>query len=92
MADLLDMTYINSLPQPFVVKLLGDDTFSWGVHDIDVETGLLRIDVCGLLDAKHISDVKMFRDDCGKEHHPDDFYLDQDCWVNRATTEGTAKP
>lgn len=50
MTDLLDKNYIDSLPQPFFVD-------SWPVHDIDVQTGLFRINVCGLLDVRHIGEV-----------------------------------
>lgn len=70
-ADLLRMEYINSLPQPLVARRYGS---WWGVHDIEVETGLVRIDVCGMIDVWHITDVRMFRDDCGDEHEPDSFY------------------
>jgi hypothetical protein len=71
-ADLLRMDYINSLPQPFVGLFYGGD--EWPIHDIDVETGLLRIDVCGLLQVKHIGDVRSFRDADGGIHDADDFY------------------
>jgi hypothetical protein len=47
------------------------------VYDIDVETGLLRVLVCGLLDVKHISDVKFFRDMNGVEHDVDSFYNEE---------------
>ena len=74
MADLLDMEYINSLPQPFIAVFYGGGR--WPVHDIEVQTGLLRIDVVGLLDVVRIDDVKYFVDACGKEHDPDDFFID----------------
>ncbi len=73
MADLLKMGYINSLPQPLISRFYGGS--EWPIYDIDVETGLLRIDVCGKLEVKHIGDVKFFRDDCGEEHDSEDFYL-----------------
>ena len=73
MADLLKMDYINSLPQPFMVNFVGD-TWEWEVHDIDVQTGLLRINVMGLLDVKHIADVRHFKDMDGVEYDPDTFY------------------
>ena len=74
MSDLLAISYINSLPQPFFASLYGGG--EWPVYDIDVQTGLLRIDVCGLLEVKHIRDVKYFLDDFGAEHDPDTFYLE----------------
>lgn len=75
MADLLRIDYINSLPQPFMAHFYGSEV-EWPVYDIDVETGTLRIDVCGLLQVKHIGDVKFFRDVAGFEHESDSFYSD----------------
>lgn len=75
MSDLLDMKYINRLPQ------LWDG--EWPVFDIDVQTGLYRIDVCGLLEVRHIGRCIKMRDASGKEHYVDDFYLDPDCWEER---------
>lgn len=74
MSDKLRMHYINSLPQPFIARFIGGS--EWPVHDIDVETGLLRIDVCGKLDIKHIADVTVFRDMDGEDHDPETFYSD----------------
>jgi hypothetical protein len=68
------MTYINSLPQPFMGRMLGGSW--WPIHDIEVETGLIRIDVCGLLDVKHIGDFTRFRDDLGVERRAEAFYTD----------------
>lgn len=76
MTYLLRMEYINGLPQPFIAHLYGGS--EWVVCDIDVQTGLLRIDVCGLLEVKHIGDVKFFRDMNGVEHSADSFYCEDD--------------
>jgi len=75
MSDLLRMDYINSLPQPFIAHFFGGS--EWPVNDIDVETGLLRIDVCGLLDVKHISDVMVFVDANGVKHDAESFYEEE---------------
>lgn len=75
MADLLRMDYINSLPQPFWARKFGD-TWWWPVYDIEVETGLYRIDVMGMLDVCHISDAAQFRDADGVLHDSADFYLE----------------
>ena len=75
MSDLLNMTYINCLPQPFTAVLYGGD--EWPLYDICVETGIVRIDVCGMLEIKHIGDIKIFRDMDGVNHDPDDFYLEE---------------
>lgn len=75
MADLLDMDYINNLPQLWVRKW-GSKNFDWPLYDIDVQTGLLRIDVCGMLDVLRIGDVAEFRDADGTVHDPDSFYCE----------------
>lgn len=78
--DLLDLEYINSLPLP-----LWDG--EWPVYDIDVETGLYRIDVCGLLDVLHIRRCFTMRDATGKNHYVGDFYMDPDEWEERTAPE-----
>ncbi len=74
MSDRLKMDYINSLPQPFIAHFYGGS--EWPVEDIDVETGLLRIDVCGMLEVKHIGEVKFFRDMDEIDHDAETFYID----------------
>jgi hypothetical protein len=79
--DRLRMDYINSLPQPFLVRLCGDKT-KWQLVDIDVQTGLLRFDVCGKLQVGHIGEVAEFIDAEGNSHEPDSFY-----WEASSTTK-----
>lgn len=74
MSDLLRMNYINSLPQPFIATFYGGD--EWPVYDIDVETGLLRIDVVGKLQVSDIGEVKFFTDESGDIHDSETFYSD----------------
>lgn len=74
MSDLLRMDYINSLPQPFIATFLGGD--EWPIYDIDVETGLLRIDVVGKLQVSDIGEVKFFTDEAGVKHESETFYSD----------------
>lgn len=74
MTDLLRMDYINSLPQPFMATFCGGD--EWQVYDIEVGTGLLRIDVCGMLEVKSMGEVINFTDADGTCHDPDTFYCD----------------
>jgi len=76
MTDLLRMDFINSLPQPLWVRQWGRDSFDMPVWDICVETGLIRIDVCGLLDKLHIGDVAEFKDDAGVVYSSEVFYSD----------------
>jgi hypothetical protein len=56
-------------------RMLGDKYWT-PIHDFEVQTGLIRIDVCGLLEVKHISDFTRFRDDGGTEHPAEGFYSD----------------
>lgn len=81
--DRLDIEYINSLPQP-----LWDGDFP--VYDICVETGLYRIDVCGLLEVRHIDRCFTMEDGAGKTHYVGDFELDQNKWENRAHEQAEA--
>lgn len=75
MSDLLNMELINSLPQPLWGSENGKDWW-WPIADIDVETGCCRIDVCGKLQAMHITDFRFIRDDAQTMHEPDSFYLE----------------
>ena len=73
--DLLRMDYINNLPQPFIAHFCGG--YEWPIYDIDVETGLLRIDVAGKLQVKHISEVIYFIDIEGVRHDAETFYQEE---------------
>ena len=77
MRDRLRMDHINSLPQPFLVKFGSRDNW-WPVHDFEVQTGMMRIDVCGRLQPKHFSDVTHIRDGDSTDHDPDTFYNEED--------------
>lgn len=74
MSDQLDYDWINSLGQLYA-NIMGS---WWPVHDIEVECGIFRIDVCGKLDVLHLMDARAFKDDAGNEYSPDDFYLDSE--------------
>lgn len=69
--DKLDYDWINSLGQ-----LYAKSGSWWPVYDIEVQCGLVRIDVCGKLDILRMSDISRFKDDNGNEYPTDDFYLD----------------
>lgn len=75
MTDLLNMNAINSLPQPLFCLTGGT---WWPIESIDVETGLMRIDVCGMLDVIHFGAVIRIRDSEGALHDTDDFYVEDD--------------
>ena len=80
--DRLDINYINSLPQP-----LWDG--EWPVYDIDVQSGLYRIDVCGKLQVKNINYCRTMTDNSGVRHKTSDFELDSNLWEERVTNENT---
>ncbi len=84
--DLLDMDWINSLPQPILAGYKVNGKRYWlPVNDFEVQTGLYRIDVCGKLDVCHIGDHFVFMDGNGKEHDYEDFFLDSDRAINAKT-------
>lgn len=72
MSDLLRMDYINSLPHPLMVTLVGGS--EWPLYDLCVVTGLMRLDVCGKLDVSHIGEARSFLDMSGVVHDADTFY------------------
>jgi len=74
MKDILRMEHINSLAQPFMATFYGGD--EWPVYDIEVRTGLVRIDVVGKLQICDISDINFFTDEEGNKHDSDTFYHD----------------
>jgi len=76
MGDLLRLDYINSLPQPFIATFCGGG--EWPVYDIDVKTGLLRIDIVGKLQVTEIGEIDFFTDEAGKKHDTDSFYSDHE--------------
>lgn len=78
MTDLLRMDHINSLPQPFIVRFYGDRDCWWPVNDFEVQTGLIRIDVSGLLQVKDFREVAEISDGDGQIHDPDTFYVERD--------------
>jgi len=72
--DLLDMAKINSLPHPLTAVFSGGDR--WEIHDIDVETGLLRILAGGLLQIKQFGELCEIVDGDFEEHDSDEFYIE----------------
>ena len=74
MNDELNMDYINSLPQPFIATILGGQEFP--VYDICVDIGVVRIDVCGLLQRVCMSEIRAIKDANGVIHDTETFYSD----------------
>lgn len=73
--DLLNMDMINALPQPLLIREFKSDTW-WPLIDICVETGLHRIDVCGMIERRQLSSCAQLMDDCGLVHEIDLFFID----------------
>lgn len=73
--DLLSTAKLNALPHPIVARIFGGE---WEVETIDVETGLIRIFVCGLLECRHFSEVQELVDINGGVHDSDEFYNEEE--------------
>lgn len=76
MTDILNMDKINSLQHP-LIAIEHDEKWNWPIYDICVETALVRIDVCGLLERKELLDFKFIQDFSGERHDVCDFFLDE---------------
>lgn len=72
MADKLDMNAINALQHPLSAVMIGGSR--WPIYDIDVETGLMRLDVVGKLDVSHFVEVRTIIDGDHGEHDPEQFW------------------
>ena len=72
--DKLNIHTINALPLPLMALFFGGDR--WAIHDIDVETGVMRINVCGLLQVTHFGDLRKLIDGDHVEYDPDQFYIE----------------
>ena len=75
MGDILKADFINKLPQPLYIRLLGDKKTIWPVESICVETGCARIDVCGMLQATHISEFSFMMTADGDEVDIEDLFV-----------------
>lgn len=73
--DLLLMDKINALPHPLMIRGFSHD-YWWPVIDIEVQTGLYRIDVCGMVECRQMSSCGQIMDGSGKVHYVDEFYVD----------------
>jgi hypothetical protein len=71
--DMLDIKKFNLLPGPVTAKMIGGGDY-W-IETLDVQTGLMRVDVCGMIDLTEFSMVDWLVDASGEKHDPDDFYL-----------------
>lgn len=74
-SDLLLIDKINSLQHPLLGKFLSG--WCWPLYDIDVQTGMLRIDVCGKLQVSHVGELTCLVDATMTEHDIDQFYNEE---------------
>ena len=72
--DKLHMRKFNALPGPVIARFFGGG--EWLIETLCVQTGAMRVDVCGKIDFEDFSMVSMLIDADGDEHDPDDFWLD----------------
>ena len=72
--DIIDLGKFNSLPSPVTARILSGAEY-W-IETLDVQTGLMKIDVCGQVDLTSFAEVLMLIDADGIEHNPDDFWMD----------------
>jgi len=72
--DILDMDRFNALPGPVTARLFGGGEY-W-IETLCVQTGCMRLDVCGQIDHSHFDEVHTLIDMDSNEHNPDDFWLD----------------
>lgn len=75
MADLLNKAKFDNLPHPLYLRLFGSKQW-WPAESICVQTGLTRIDVCGMIDIIEFGGVAQVRDADGNLFEPEDFYLE----------------
>ena len=73
--DLLNMDAINRLPHPLFAGRGGLGT-DWPIVQICVQTGCCTMDVVGLPEYFHYSELIWLIDANGVKHDPDDFYLE----------------
>jgi len=71
--DLLNMKKFNELPGPVTARMCGGSEL-W-IESLCVQTGAMRLDVCGQIDLSHFSEVIELTDINGGKHDPDYFWL-----------------
>ena len=72
--DILDGEKFNKLPSPVTARMCSGS--EWWIETLDVQTGAMRLDVCGQIDLSHFSEVIELIDYNGYKHNPDDFWLE----------------
>lgn len=81
MTDKLIAEKINKLERPITVVFAGGA--EWELSDIDVETGLLRIFVSGLLEVREVGEVIALMGGTGTLTPIECFFADYDIYADR---------
>lgn len=74
MKDMLNMEMINRIGQMYI-RQYGDRHIWWPLYEVCVQTGFMKVDVCGLLQNMHFDDIAEIKDDSGEKYDPEIFYL-----------------
>ena len=72
--DILYMDKIQSLPHP-LTAILYDKSGYW-IESLCVQTGCMRLDVCGQSQLSHFDEVMIIKDIDGNLHAPDVFWIE----------------
>lgn len=72
--DKLDIVKFNALRGPVTARMCGGG--EWWIETLDVQTGAMRLDVCGQIDLSHFIEVIELVDINGVTYDPDDFWVD----------------
>ena len=72
--DVINGKMFNSLSGPVTARMIGGGEY-W-IETLCIQTGCMRIDVCGKIDFTEFSMVLVLIDADGAEHDPDDFWLE----------------
>jgi hypothetical protein len=75
MPDLLSLEKINALSHPLMIRPFRSDPW-YGLIDIDVQTGLYRMDVCGMWQLGSVSSCEQIMDGDGAIHDMEIFFSD----------------
>lgn len=73
--DLLSFEKINALPHPLMIREFSHDWW-WPLIDIDVQSGLYRVDVCGKSQTFSVGGCTQIQDGTGDIHDMDIFFTD----------------
>jgi len=80
--ELLSIDKINSLPHPLMIREFSSDPW-YELIEIDVQTGVHSIDVCGMRQVNfHLSSCGQIKDDHGEVHDIEIFFTDCEAQPN----------